>query len=77
MDTLAVRLTVPPTGPVKDFHLQVGAPCRAHEKKANNEKLIDIIAEIIRLFHTPESQHWGERKFSSIKDNEPNEIFLG
>jgi hypothetical protein len=30
MDTLAVRLTVPPAGPVKDFHLQVDAPCRAH-----------------------------------------------
>ncbi len=30
MDTLAVRLTVPPVGPVEDLHLQVGAPCRAH-----------------------------------------------
>jgi len=34
MDTLAVRLTVPPAGLVKDLHLQVGAPCRAHQKKA-------------------------------------------
>jgi len=33
MDTLAVRLTVPPVGPVADFHLQVSAPCRAHHKK--------------------------------------------
>lgn len=33
MDTLAVRLTVPPVGPVEDFHLQVGAPCRAHQRK--------------------------------------------
>jgi hypothetical protein len=33
MDTLAVRLSVPPAGPVKDFHLQVGALCRAHEKE--------------------------------------------
>ena len=33
MDTLAVRLTVPPVGSVEDFHLQVGAPCRAHHKK--------------------------------------------
>ncbi len=31
MDTLAVRLTVPPAGPVEDFHLQVSAPCRAHQ----------------------------------------------
>jgi hypothetical protein len=31
MDTLAVRLTVPPVGPVEDLHLQVGAPCRAHK----------------------------------------------
>ena len=34
MDTLAVRLTVPPVGSVEDFHLQAGAPCRAHQKKA-------------------------------------------
>lgn len=33
MDTLAVRLTVPPVGPVEDLHLQVNAPCRAHNKK--------------------------------------------
>jgi len=26
MDTLAVRLRVPPVGPVEDFHLQAGAP---------------------------------------------------
>ena len=32
-NTLAVRLTVPPVGSVEDFHLQVGAPCRAHQKK--------------------------------------------
>jgi hypothetical protein len=29
-DTLAVRLTVPAAGPVEDFHLQAGVPCRAH-----------------------------------------------
>ena len=34
MDTLAVRPTVPPVGPVEDLHLQVGAPCRAHKEKA-------------------------------------------
>jgi hypothetical protein len=33
-DTLAVQLTVPPVGPVEDFHLRVSAPCRAHEEKA-------------------------------------------
>ena len=32
MDTLAVRLTVPPVRPVKDLHLQVNAPCRAHKR---------------------------------------------
>ena len=31
MDTLAVRLTVPPAGSVGDLHPQVSAPCRAHE----------------------------------------------
>ena len=34
MDTLAVRLTVPSIGPVRDFHPQVIAPCRAHDKEA-------------------------------------------
>ena len=32
MDTLAVRLTIPPAGLVEDFHLQVNAPCRAHQQ---------------------------------------------
>ncbi|NOQ86693.1 MAG: hypothetical protein GQ554_07430 [Deltaproteobacteria bacterium] len=35
VDTLAVKLTVPPVGSVEDFHLPVGAPCRAHKKKTN------------------------------------------
>ena len=30
---LAVQLTVPPVRPVEDFHLQVGAPCRAHKAR--------------------------------------------
>jgi hypothetical protein len=34
MDTLAVRLTIPPAGFVEDFHLQMNAPCRAHNTKA-------------------------------------------
>jgi len=29
-DTLAVRLMVPAVGPIEDFHLKVGVPCRAH-----------------------------------------------
>jgi hypothetical protein len=33
VNTLAVRLTVPPARPVEDFHLQVSAPCRAHNEK--------------------------------------------
>jgi hypothetical protein len=35
VDTLAVRLTVPLTGSVRDLHSQVGAPCRAHQKKSH------------------------------------------
>jgi hypothetical protein len=34
MDTLAVQLTLPLAGCVEDFHLQVSAPCRAHQKNA-------------------------------------------
>jgi hypothetical protein len=30
---VAVQLTLPPDGRVEDLHLQVGAPCRAHNKK--------------------------------------------
>src|SRR5438552_3890467 len=33
MDTLAVRLTIPPVGFVGDFHSLVTAPSRAHGKK--------------------------------------------
>jgi hypothetical protein len=33
VDTLAVRLTVPPAGSVGDLHPQVTTPCRAHKKK--------------------------------------------
>jgi hypothetical protein len=33
MDTLAVRLTIPPVRLVRDFHPLVNAPCRAHKKK--------------------------------------------
>jgi hypothetical protein len=33
MDTLAVQLTLPLAGRVEDFHLQVTAPCRAHQRK--------------------------------------------
>jgi len=36
---LALRLTIPPVGLVEDFHLQVGAPCRAHHQKRAAEKL--------------------------------------
>jgi len=36
VDTLAVQLTIPPVGFVGDFHSQVGAPCRAHNKKARD-----------------------------------------
>src|SRR5512135_521770 len=45
MDTLAVRLTVPPVGSVEDFHLQVNAPCRAHKKKGAN-----LIGWLPRIF---------------------------
>src|ERR1700756_1612511 len=31
MDTVAVQLTLPLAGCVEDLHLQVSAPCRAHQ----------------------------------------------
>ena len=33
-DTLAVQLTLPLVGRVEDFHLQVSAPCRAHQNES-------------------------------------------
>ncbi len=36
-DTLAVRLTLPLAGRVEDLHLQVSAPCRAHQQKGVSE----------------------------------------
>jgi hypothetical protein len=39
-DTLAVQLTLPLVGRVEDFHLQVSAPCRAHQK--NSEPLLAV-----------------------------------
>ena len=37
VDTLAVRLAVPLTGPAEDFNPQVCAPCRAHKIKRPDE----------------------------------------
>ena len=38
-DTLAVRLTLPLAGCAEDFHLQVRAPCRAHQKRTPRSRL--------------------------------------
>jgi hypothetical protein len=43
MGTLAVRLTLPPVGRVEDLHLQVSAPCRAHEKEGLSFSLNPLI----------------------------------
>ncbi len=46
MDTLAVRLTVPPAGSVEDFNLQVGAPCRAHKEERDGNQPSPILCFI-------------------------------
>src|SRR3989449_7699513 len=38
MDTLAVRLTIPPVGFVGHFHSQVNTPCRAHQTKTPRKR---------------------------------------
>src|SRR5438445_12747050 len=45
MDTLAVRLTIPPVGFVGDFHSLVRAPCRAHQKEtpANSRESAGVL----------------------------------
>src|SRR5262245_30004773 len=43
MDTLAARLTIPPAGFVEDFHLQMNAPCRAHNKKGRVDPGLSLL----------------------------------
>ena len=44
MDTLAVRLTVPLAGSVRNFHSQVSAPCRAHQRRKRARMCFYILA---------------------------------
>ena len=61
MDTLAVRLTLPLAGCVEDFHLQVNAPCRAHNLKTRHFWRVEVLSTAAnawvptRLFLTPAS----------------------
>ncbi len=43
MDTLAVRLTIPPVGFVGDFHSLVRAPCRAHKGESGQLTLAAFV----------------------------------
>ena len=45
VDTLPVQLTLPLAGCVEDLHLQVGAPCRAHQKKQKARSLSGLFYE--------------------------------
>src|SRR3990172_5757525 len=54
-DTLAVRLTLPLAGRVEDLHLQVGAPCRAHQKKTPPRMV--AFSFLTRLWLRP-GLHW-------------------
>lgn len=48
-DTLAVQLALPLVGRAEDFHLRVGAPCRAHQtKKPRISVAFLLMAEIAR-----------------------------
>ena len=47
VNTLAVRLTVPPAGSVGDLHPQVSAPCRAHNNKGWPIKAIPSTLEAV------------------------------
>ena len=50
-DTLAVQLTLPLAGRVEHFHLQVSAPCQAHQRNAPELEagLRGVRAESVRL----------------------------
>ena len=47
-DTLAVQLTLPLAGRVEDFHLRVGAPCRAHQTKTPRLSGVFVISLLPR-----------------------------
>ena len=49
MDTLAVRLTIPPVGFVGDFHSLVTAPSRAHDDK--RPALAGLRKETLRIIN--------------------------
>src|SRR5690606_41072280 len=61
MSTLAVRLTVPLVGPVEDLHLQVGAPCRAHQKKTPGKR---GVPEAMQLASRSEERRVGKERRS-------------
>ena len=48
MDTLAVQLTLPLAGYVEDLHLQVSAPCRAHQSEKDDLGQIALDASLFR-----------------------------
>jgi len=48
-DTLAVQLTVPAVGPVEDFHLQVGVPCRAQKQNGAYTESISRSPELMQI----------------------------
>src|SRR5207253_10858668 len=64
MDTLAVRLTIPPVGFVGDFHSLVSAPCRAHQNKNGCHRS--------RFF----SQKWSGREDSNLRPHGPEPCAL-
>jgi hypothetical protein len=66
-----LRLTIPLAGLVEDFHLQVGAPCRAHAKKtpADEPGLESLFAVITsRLLLREEKQGTTTLRLSSGND---------
>jgi|GEM_PF-2685578 len=60
MDTLAVRLTLAPVGCVKNFHLQVGAPSRAHQKKDRWEE-VPPVSNLEKLLSSRRTQDRRDR----------------
>ena len=48
---LAVRLILPPAGCIEDLHLQVSAPCRAHNKKREASPLLPFSQQIISCLY--------------------------
>ncbi len=74
-NTLAVRLTLPLVGRVEDFHLQVSAPCRAHqsEQSWSDPDFRAWVMNFVRRYNT-QHQHSALKFVTPIQRHQGTDI---